>query len=1055
MNVRGERIIIFGDSLSHPGSDASPTIQDVLQGSSRQSSAPGDLLASLLLEQGAAAVRINARVGRSAWNFWQREAVAELIAADRAFQPTKVIVILGTNDADSGVAADKDRAAFTEIRDTYKAMGAEVFAVGPFISAIPGPKVEQTVQVMRGVFGMRFIDGRSLSQLAALARDGVHYTTVGARTLALALADAIISKMSPTSIWNTVGLGLLGVGVVFAGGMMVSRYQRKARGFLSDSFTTASDGAMLGDVVDIVNGKRHRGSTNELVRKGFVEVPCSSKLDESGLARCWSKKKPIDIGAIELAGPEDRNYRVAYSLTTRHDGKIVSVRDVVEQRPMTLAEAEKFRRTAKRAGYNNPWIETLDGEFVPVTGAKRDPKLPDKRKGDVHATMTSDPPKDKPRRADDYVNEWAEIDEEYAGTVQSLIDDGYSKEDARASAEENIRQTYVDENILRWAPKHERKARGLEGPYKVTDAAELWETDDLRAEVARRLKNWRPALKDVRRYHELMDELAERTGKSADELKAELGPKDLAGDDGKRWATPEDLKVGQYFDRFGETFVITKITGRKNKVIYMARPYSTPSGRTEYIDQRSFEERLLRQEYLRPTKKPDGLAGRAPRTGPNASIESRADRAWFKIQNAYRDFPDEFAAEHAKAKKYIDDTDAYNYAEPEVAALEKTARSIGQRAAKMRKAAKPLAGPDDDEERDRAIAYAITDSASRAPKFGRKVMISDVYEQLVEDGRDDGMSLDEFKRELVRLHKADALTLTRADLVAALDSNKVAKSETDARGATFHFVTLAGPADDDDDEPRDGEDSETWWQRINRVAAEKKKPMREALAKHDALILQSGDRRVLLLKTPEVADVADGAFRVTEFDADGPIGHTTRRTVEELADEMFSTWRPSTITPATDDDVLAFTSGERFAKGAAQVIEVQKHNTGKLDGYERYRRASATVDGRKVREDVPNRGSIAAELTRYKILPGIREVPFDAFNQMGPLTYYSASEKARVKRLADQISASRELNPLIVVEDAEGPYILEGGHRFDALRELGAKAFPALVVVDLDSIGEP
>lgn len=71
---------------------------------------------------------------------------------------------------------------------------------------------------------------------------------------------------------------------------------------------------------------------------------------------------------------------------------------------------------------------------------------------------------------------------------------------------------------------------------------------------------------------------------------------------------------------------------------------------------------------------------------------------------------------------------------------------------------------------------------------------------------------------------------------------------------------------------------------------------------------------------------------------------------------------------------------------------------------------------------------------------------------MGPLKFYSRSEQERTEYLAAQIQESREINPLIVVEDVKGPYILEGGHRFDALRLLRAKAFPALVVLDLDSL---
>ena len=120
---------------------------------------------------------------------------------------------------------------------------------------------------------------------------------------------------------------------------------------------------------------------------------------------------------------------------------------------------------------------------------------------------------------------------------------------------------------------------------------------------------------------------------------------------------------------------------------------------------------------------------------------------------------------------------------------------------------------------------------------------------------------------------------------------------------------------------------------------------------------------------------------------------------------------------------------------------------------EKYRRASPTVDGRAVRDSIPNRSSISSSLDNYEVLPGVREVPLSAFDQLGPLSYYSTSEEKRTKSLASQIRASGEINPLIVVEDADGPYVLEGAHRFDALRELGARAFPALVVLDLNSLG--
>jgi hypothetical protein len=61
----------------------------------------------------------------------------------------------------------------------------------------------------------------------------------------------------------------------------------------------------------------------------------------------------------------------------------------------------------------------------------------------------------------------------------------------------------------------------------------------------------------------------------------------------------------------------------------------------------------------------------------------------------------------------------------------------------------------------------------------------------------------------------------------------------------------------------------------------------------------------------------------------------------------------------------------------------------------------------------------------------------------------------RTKALAEEIKQSGEVNPLIVMIDEEGPYILEGGHRYDALKILGAKSFPAIVVIDEGAFEEP
>lgn len=105
--------------------------------------------------------------------------------------------------------------------------------------------------------------------------------------------------------------------------------------------------------------------------------------------------------------------------------------------------------------------------------------------------------------------------------------------------------------------------------------------------------------------------------------------------------------------------------------------------------------------------------------------------------------------------------------------------------------------------------------------------------------------------------------------------------------------------------------------------------------------------------------------------------------------------------------------------------------------------ADEEVDGLKVREEVPNLSSIGASLNEYTILPSIREVSFDNFTDKGSVT-------DRIKNLATQLEVNKEINPLIVVVDKDGPYILEGSHRYDALLLLGKKKFPALVVIDED-----
>jgi len=83
-----------------------------------------------------------------------------------------------------------------------------------------------------------------------------------------------------------------------------------------------------------------------------------------------------------------------------------------------------------------------------------------------------------------------------------------------------------------------------------------------------------------------------------------------------------------------------------------------------------------------------------------------------------------------------------------------------------------------------AVARTMRDGV-----FGdRKVYISSVWDQLRREPAWSAISLDDFKTRLLSAHRAGDLVLARADLVAAMNPSMLARSETIADGATFHFI---------------------------------------------------------------------------------------------------------------------------------------------------------------------------------------------------------------------------------------------------------------------------
>jgi hypothetical protein len=91
---------------------------------------------------------------------------------------------------------------------------------------------------------------------------------------------------------------------------------------------------------------------------------------------------------------------------------------------------------------------------------------------------------------------------------------------------------------------------------------------------------------------------------------------------------------------------------------------------------------------------------------------------------------------------------------------------------------------------DNAFAARIL-AAARASKTGRfgddKVFISHVLRQLTNEGASIN-DADAFKGRLVDVHRSGLLSLSRADLVEAMDPKDVNASETRYLNATFHFV---------------------------------------------------------------------------------------------------------------------------------------------------------------------------------------------------------------------------------------------------------------------------
>ncbi len=116
----------------------------------------------------------------------------------------------------------------------------------------------------------------------------------------------------------------------------------------------------------------------------------------------------------------------------------------------------------------------------------------------------------------------------------------------------------------------------------------------------------------------------------------------------------------------------------------------------------------------------------------------------------------------------------------------------------------------------------------------------------------------------------------------------------------------------------------------------------------------------------------------------------------------------------------------------------------------RYKKAGSVVDGLVVRDHIPNMGSIYSTYSDPLVLPGLFEIPMDDFDGLTGY-HYSTSGNNWIISLSEQILHNKEISPLIVAfDDDEGPWILEGATRSEALYCIGVKYFPAKIVIDRD-----
>ena len=99
--------------------------------------------------------------------------------------------------------------------------------------------------------------------------------------------------------------------------------------------------------------------------------------------------------------------------------------------------------------------------------------------------------------------------------------------------------------------------------------------------------------------------------------------------------------------------------------------------------------------------------------------------------------------------------------------------------------------------------------------------------------------------------------------------------------------------------------------------------LQAAWAQSPAVLVKGGDREELWILSGETSP-KEGKIRVTELLPDGPYGHFSAETIDEIVREKANTW--STYTPVDEQFVMDWTSTDEWHEGLQRVAYVQAHN---------------------------------------------------------------------------------------------------------------------------------